>query len=104
VIRDKDSCANGEKSTKESIGYAKAFVLYDFTSQNHDELKVVEGEELKILLGGCDEDGWVMAINLKGEKGKIKFEIFMFKAEMVTLIRLRKFDFLRLCPGKLCQN
>jgi hypothetical protein len=48
-----------------------AIALFTFTSQNPDELAITENEELTILLGQCDEEGWLMAMNSKGEKGYI---------------------------------
>ena len=50
---------------------AIAVALFTFNSQNPDELAIIENEELTILLGQCDEEGWLMAINSKGEKGYI---------------------------------
>jgi hypothetical protein len=50
---------------------AIAVALFTFNSQNPDELAITENEELTILLGQCDEEGWLMAINSKGEKGYI---------------------------------
>ncbi len=50
---------------------ATAVALFNFSSQNPDELAISENEELTILLGQCDEEGWLMAMNSRGEKGYI---------------------------------
>ena len=50
---------------------ATAIALFTFSSQNPDELAIIENEELTILLGQCDEEGWLMAMNSRGEKGYI---------------------------------
>jgi len=34
-------------------------------------LAISENEEVTILLGSCDEEGWLMAINSKGERGYV---------------------------------
>lgn len=57
------------QSILESGSRTLAVALFDFTSQNPDELDVVENEEVTILMGQCDEDGWLMAVNSKGERG-----------------------------------
>ena len=49
----------------------KAVVLFTFTSQNEDELSVIENEEVEILVKECDEEGWVMVQNSVGRKGYV---------------------------------
>ena len=49
----------------------KAQVLFTFTSQNDDELTVTENEDVEILVRECDEEGWVMARNVSGQKGYV---------------------------------
>ncbi len=51
--------------------YATAIALFNFSSQNPDELAISENEEVTILMGHCDEEGWLMAINAKGERGYV---------------------------------
>ena len=49
----------------------KAQVLFTFTSQNEDELTVMENEDIEVLVRECDEEGWVMARNVSGQKGYV---------------------------------
>ena len=46
-------------------------MLFTFTSQNDDELTVTENEDVEILVRECDEEGWVMARNVSGQKGYV---------------------------------
>ena len=52
-------------------GSLKAVALYEFVSQNQDELTVRETEEVFVLPGECDEEGWLMIMNSAGEKGYV---------------------------------
>ena len=52
-------------------GSLKAVALYEFVSQNQDELTVRETEEVYILPGECDEEGWLMVMNSAGSKGYV---------------------------------
>ena len=52
-------------------GSLKAIALYEFVSQNQDELTVRETEEVFILPGECDEEGWLMVMNSAGSKGYV---------------------------------
>ena len=45
--------------------------LFNFTSQNPDELPISENEELTIIMGQCDEEGWLMAVNARGDRGYV---------------------------------
>ena len=49
----------------------KAMVLFTFSAQNEDELTVTENEDVEVMVRECDEDGWVMARNVSGEKGYV---------------------------------
>ncbi|XP_071439779.1 protein nervous wreck isoform X3 [Hetaerina americana] len=63
----------------------KCIALYSYTAQNPDELSIVEGEALEVIIGGGggdddDEegggmggegDGWVKARNYQGEEGLV---------------------------------
>lgn len=60
--------------------YASAVALFNFSSQNPDELPISENEELSILLGQCDEEGWLMAINSKGERGYVPENYIEFRS------------------------
>ena len=48
-----------------------AVALFNFSSQNPDELPITENEELTILMGQCDEEGWLMAVNARGDRGYV---------------------------------
>lgn len=54
-----------------STGAVRAVALYSFSSQNTDELTVEENEEVSVLLGECDEEGWLMVMNKSGQKGYV---------------------------------
>ena len=52
-------------------GLRQATVLYNFDSQNADELTITENEIIFISNEECDEEGWVVVINAQGQKGYV---------------------------------
>ena len=52
-------------------GSLKAIAVYEFLGQNADELTVTETEEVSVLPGECDEEGWLMVMNAAGKKGYV---------------------------------
>ena len=57
--------------TQMPAGSLKAVAIYEFVSQNQDELTVRETENVFVLPGECDEEGWLMVMNSAGEKGYV---------------------------------
>ena len=64
---------------KANSDYAPAVALFNFSSQNPDELPISENEELSILLGQCDKEGWLMAVTLKGARGYVPENYIEFR-------------------------
>ena len=54
-------------------GLRQVYVLYNFDSQNSDELTISENEMVFISEEECDEEGWVVCINAQGQKGKERY-------------------------------
>ena len=52
-------------------GLRQATVLYNFDSQNADELTITENEIIFISNEECDEEGWVVVTNAQGQKGYV---------------------------------
>ena len=64
---------------KANSDYAPAVALFNFSSQNPDELPISENEELSIQLGQCDKEGWLMAVNSKGARGYVPENYIEFR-------------------------
>ena len=45
--------------------------MYNFDSQNADELTITENEVIFVSNEECDEEGWVVVINAQGQKGYV---------------------------------